>query len=486
MRNTAVLFFALIVTKFIGAALKIPLANILGGTGMGYFSTAYSVFSPVYAIFAGGLSTVITRTVARDFSCGRYSDVRAVRKASVLLSIALGIVGTAVTAALAVPCSRIISGADECVPAILAIAPAVLFCCVTSAVRGYFEGLGNMFPTALSQITEAAVKAALGLGLSYAVIARFSATGADMSKAVPFAAAAAIVGVSVSELCGTILVCIRTCFSDGITKQMLSCSPIPQRKRTLIKNIFCESLPVSVSVLVISMSGLIDLLTVSPAINNSVVNNTAYFINVYIYGITPGVSLSELGTFLYGTYTGIVSSLSGLIPALTALLCKSALPSVCAACAGKVTTKAKKKIVFLLASVTAISVPCGAVIGVFAEPVLNILYSSRPAEAAVSVVPLEILGYGGFALSLAGAFVVIFQAIGKSRISLGLMITAAAVKFFLNLILIRIPELNISGAALSGVLSYLIADVAGIILLVRELCHKSERTNISLTKRSSR
>ena len=39
MKNTAILFASMTITKIVGAVFKIPLANILGGTGMGYFST---------------------------------------------------------------------------------------------------------------------------------------------------------------------------------------------------------------------------------------------------------------------------------------------------------------------------------------------------------------------------------------------------------------------------------------------------------------
>ena len=59
IRNTAMLFGAMAVTKIVGAVFKIPLANVLGGTGMGYFSAAYSLYSPVFAVTAAGIPTVV-------------------------------------------------------------------------------------------------------------------------------------------------------------------------------------------------------------------------------------------------------------------------------------------------------------------------------------------------------------------------------------------------------------------------------------------
>ena len=50
LEGALILMAATVVVKVIGALFKIPLANILGGGGMGYFMTAYSLFNPLYAL----------------------------------------------------------------------------------------------------------------------------------------------------------------------------------------------------------------------------------------------------------------------------------------------------------------------------------------------------------------------------------------------------------------------------------------------------
>ena len=44
------LLVATAAVKVIGAVYKIPLTGLIGGTGRGYFSTAYTLFMPVHAI----------------------------------------------------------------------------------------------------------------------------------------------------------------------------------------------------------------------------------------------------------------------------------------------------------------------------------------------------------------------------------------------------------------------------------------------------
>lgn len=92
--------------------------------------------------------------------------------------------------------------------AIRVLAPSVLCVCLTSAIRGYTQGLGNMTPTAVSQIIESACKLAVGLGLCAFLLRRGAApeTGA----------AGAIAGVT----CGTALGCCSCCGR---------CAAVPER-----------------------------------------------------------------------------------------------------------------------------------------------------------------------------------------------------------------------------------------------------------------
>ena len=107
-------------------------------------------------------------------------------------------------------------GAWYCV---LAIAPAVFFGCMTSAYRGYYEGLRNMSPTAVSQVVEVVVKLVFGLSLSFGTVvwgnAQFEAgkkvfgvvckTASEANAAIqPVASAAAILGVTISTMAGTL------------------------------------------------------------------------------------------------------------------------------------------------------------------------------------------------------------------------------------------------------------------------------------------
>ena len=165
LKGSIILMVSAVVAKGFGALFKIPLTNLLGGVGMSYFSCAYSIFLPVYALTVTGLSSAVARMTAQSAALGMYGNIRRIRRTALLMFSAVGIIGSAAVCLLAYPFSLLSTGGSEAVPAVMMIAPAVLFGCITAVERGYYEGMSNMYPTALSQAAEGAVKVAAGLWL---------------------------------------------------------------------------------------------------------------------------------------------------------------------------------------------------------------------------------------------------------------------------------------------------------------------------------
>ena len=64
LHGSLILFIATALVKLIGAIYRIPLANLLGPTGMGFYSTAYDLYVPMYSIAMAGLPIAISRIVA--------------------------------------------------------------------------------------------------------------------------------------------------------------------------------------------------------------------------------------------------------------------------------------------------------------------------------------------------------------------------------------------------------------------------------------
>lgn len=170
LSGAVVLAVSAIVVKVMGLIYKIPLTALIGEVGRGYFSAAYNIFTPIYAVSMAGLPVAVTGMVSRNMALGRYKQTKKIFGAALAMFSFTGIAGTALLLLLAYPYSFWLIRSPETFKSIVMIAPSVLFCCVMAAYRAYFEGLGNMIPTALSEVVESFTKMGFGILLAFLVM----------------------------------------------------------------------------------------------------------------------------------------------------------------------------------------------------------------------------------------------------------------------------------------------------------------------------
>lgn len=484
IKNTAILFISMAITKIVGALFKIPLANLLGGTGMGFFSTAYGLYSPIFALTAAGVPTVMMRITARCAAVGNKQHALAVRRYALVLFTFIGILGTAAVLVFAKPFAEHIAYSPQSTAAVICIAPAVMLCCTASVLRGYREGLSNVMPSAAASVAEAVSRAVFGLGISYAAIYYAkdcfykgrTVFGADVSTveqayeaALPYAAAGAILAVSISELFGLLTLIISERKYRENEKLPPRCSYC---SRKICFQLIKETLPIAASALVMNCASFVDLLTVTRTLSASIENHPEYFNTAFGNVINSCGGLEGLPNFMYGSYTGIAMSLFMLIPSFASMTEKTAAPEIAAAWERKDGTVLREKITLQLRAGAMIACPACFGAAALAEPILTMLYRSRAAEVAVCKNSFIILCLGGIFMVISSAIFGIFQSINKAHIPLIMMAASVVIKLLLNSVLMYIPQLNISGAPLSGMIGNIFMTVFGIIALNRCLSEK--------------
>lgn len=480
IKNTAILFVSMAITKVVGAVFKIPLANVLGGTGMGYFSTAYALYSPVLALAAAGVPTVMMRMTAQNIVMGRKDTAQAVKSTALKLFSAIGVVGMIIIMLLAYPFAMYFAGSPESTPALIAIAPAVLLCCIACVLRGYYEGLNEVTPSAVAAVTESASRAVFGLAMSYGIVYfakhRYE-MGLDIfgisassyeeahNAALPYAAAAAILAVSISELIGLLSLVII----DRKRKEDKLPTPHGYSNKRTASALLSQVLPIAAASLVMNCVSFVDLLTVTNSIESSIKNNSDYFAKVYPDAINASGGIEGLANFMYGSYTGIAMSLFMLIPSFACMAEKTSAPEIAAAYEKKDYNVIICHINRMLTTAAAIGFPACFGAAALGEPILRLLYPSRTAEVGICIPPFTILCMSGFLMILSSSMFGVMQAIGKAHIPLILMSISVGVKLLVNPFLISIPQLNIAGAAIASSFSYLITAVCSIIILRKHL-----------------
>ena len=466
LRSSIILMVSVLVGKAAGLVFKIFLANMLGGTGMGYFSSAYAVFTPLYALCAASLTPAVAQLVSENEGKRLYSRVRGVKTAALKIFVLPSVLCSVVPMAFAGFITKRFIGNEGAAPAVAAILPCVFLGTVTAIYRGYYEGLRNMTPTALSQITESAVRVGAGLGFAYFLQARvyadfldgkdiFGVHCASQSQlsdvSLPYIAAAAILGVTASEISSFLFMLIRHRFgSDGIAKNIRpEKSEVKEEGAKLLKLI----VPISTAAIVSSLAGTVDLYTIIFGIKTSLAKDPLLYSQKYADIIASGVSLKELPNYLYGSFTGLAATVFGLAPSLCSVFGKSALPNIAEAWAKGDGEKVGREIKRVLTVIMYISVPAGFGLCAFSREILGLLFSSRVEEAAISARPLSIMALGTAFVTLTGAAYSMLQAVGKAELPIKINLLGAFVRLGLDLVLVPMPSLGLSGAAIASLAS---------------------------------
>ena len=153
VKGTAVLAAAGLFVKFLGAFFRIPLANMIGAAGMASYAPAYSLYNFLLVFSTAGIPVAVSKMVSERQADGRYREAAQVFHLSRMLMFMTGITGFGIVFLYAEEIAGLfhVPGASL---SMRAMAPALFLVPLVASYRGYFQGMNNMIPTAVSQITE--------------------------------------------------------------------------------------------------------------------------------------------------------------------------------------------------------------------------------------------------------------------------------------------------------------------------------------------
>lgn len=480
VQGAAVLGISMILVKLLGALFKIFVLGQMNGIGSGYFNMAYNYFTPIYGLAIAGLPTAIAKIIAKFEVENRFRDIKKTLRLSMTLFILIGVIGSVFMAVFAYPFVRL-SGSDSAFLATISVAPALFFLCITSALRGYYEGLRNMRPTAVSEVVEVIAKVVFGVLLLWITLAigqnqaqsgvvfgtpiPSGASEEDIFNMImPYAAAAAIWGVTLSCFAGMIyMLIVYKLKGSQITREQYIASPRPYNWKSIVATLIKIAVPISLGSFVLNLATLIDTMSVTNLMNNLFTNNFDA-VNTLFGSLVPAESFNkdDFGVFLYGSYA-YAFSIFNLIPAFTGVFGKSALPNVVNSFESRDKEGLKRNIQTTLRLSSMLAIPAGIGLCVLAEPVLSLLYPSRVVETTIAAPAMQIMGIAIIFLGVLTPAFNVLQAMNKVYLPVKLMVIGSIIKIIVNVITISIPSINIMGAAWGTLACYLFIVIVSII-----------------------
>lgn len=444
VKGAAILGAAGLIVKFIGAIFRIPLTNIIGADGMANYQVAYPIYAALVVISTAGLPAAISKLVSERVTLGDYRGAHKVFQTAFKLLLVIGVVSTLVMLAL----SGVLANAAKIPSArlsLIMIAPSLFFVSILSAYRGYFQGLQMMSPTATTQLIEQVVK--LGAGLYMAWL--------WLPKGVEFGAAGALLGVSISEICAlAVIILLYNSRKRQIKKRRRQSVRITsQSKRSMIKDLLYTAIPITLGACLMPIVNFLDTL---------IVTNTMSSIDYSAFNpLTPKTS--------FGVLTGSVNPLINMPAVLSLALCMSLVPAISEARAQKsqLLVSTRSAMGFKLSIL--IGLPCAVGMYLLAGPIMSLLYSSglEPNEIMIGTQLLQTLSIGVLFLTLLQTMTGVLQGAGHPTIPLVNLAIGAVVKVIISIVLIRVPSVNINGAALGTAACYGIAALLNLAYVIK-------------------
>ena len=158
-----ILAIAMVMTKVIGALYRIPLTNILGDEGNGFYGYAFEVYAFALMLSSLSLPTAVSKLVSARMAMRQRRNAFRVFLGSLVFSVIVGVLASLVVFFGADIIAANLMKSPLSAYALRVLAVGLFVVALLGVLRGYFQGLGTMMPTAVSQIIEQVVNAVVSI-----------------------------------------------------------------------------------------------------------------------------------------------------------------------------------------------------------------------------------------------------------------------------------------------------------------------------------
>ncbi len=437
LKGTLILGIAGVMVKVIGAVYRIPLANIITSEGMGYYGSAYPIYGFLIAISTAGLPTAISKLVSEKTALGLPDEANRVFKISLVTLFAVGLISST---ALFVGSGYLVTIVKnpKAYYSMIAVAPALFFVPLMSAFRGYFQGLQNMVPTALSQIFEQLGRVTVGFVLAITLLPR----------GLEYAAAGASFGASSGAVTGLITIYIMYIIYKQRTYTGSRRTPLHlvEPAKSILYRLFAIAVPITLGTSVMPLMNLIDF---------GIVVRRLQF---------AGFSLEQSNS-MYGQLSQMAATLVNFPQVITVALAASIVPAMSEAVARKDDKDMKRKALVGMRTGILIGLPASAGLFVLAKPIILMIYPREPETWIV----LQTLALGFVFLAIIQTATGILQGIGKPILPVINLLIGSVFKLITSYFLTGITRVNIRGAALGTVVGYSVASLLDYTAVKKEV-----------------
>ena len=361
-----------IICRIIGMFYRIPLVEIIGTVGNGYYTSAYSIYNILLIISSYSLPIAMSKVVSTRLAKERYDDVRMALRVAFIYATLMG----GLMCAVMYLGSDFIADAMEkpfCRYALRTLAPTIWIMAYLGIMRGYFQGTGNMVPTAISQIFEQIVNAVVSIAMAlmlfnYGVRANLVYGETEYSYA--YGAAGGTIGTGMGALVALLFFLLLFLLYGRMPAGNGAGSG--QRGRTRRKESFTQ------------LAGVL-LVTLIPILLSSTIYNISTVVDDFVFSrCMSSFGMAASVVFLWGVF-GEYRILFNIPVAISNSLSSSVIPSLTNAVADKDKALIASKIKISMQFVMLVSIPAAAGLFALAQPICDLLFASQDNSMLIQV-----------------------------------------------------------------------------------------------------
>lgn len=448
-----ILMLSNVLVKVIGMFFRIPLTNILGVDGMAYYNAAYSIYVSFYMISTAGIPVAISRMIAASNSQNNVKEVEKTFKLAYWVFFVIGAVGTAIMIVFSQSFADK-SGMPDANLAIIAIAPTLFFICLSSAYRGFFQGLHNMVPSAVSQVIEALGK--IGIGL-FAAWYFYTVRGEELHVVAMYVISGVTIGVAAATIYAWIT---KKMFESAVYEAncQTSCDLPVRSTKSLLYELIITSLPIALASSIMGLTNTIDTLTMVENLMES------------------GLS-QEAAQSYYGTYSSLVIPLFNMAPPLIYPFGIAAIPALSKAIAinDKKSCTDNMQSAFRMGAL--IAIPCAIGMGCLSKGIISILFKPQDINVNGTVVKafdlaapaLSIVASAIFFLAIISITNSIIQAYRFEIYTIISTVLGIIVKYVLTSTLSAVEGMGIMGSAVGTAAGYFVIMFVNMVVVITKI-----------------
>lgn len=378
----SILAAASIISRIIGLVYRIPLNNILGDVGISYYACAFDIYNVVLIISSYSLPQAVSKTVSAKAAKGQFKSVYQVLKGALVFALTAGLIASLVVYFGAEFFTKTLLKTPYSVFALRILGPALIVVAVLGVLRGFFQGLGTMMPSAVSQIIEQIVNAIVSVWAAYVLYKYGTKVGAVLGDAEHYGPAYGAAGGTLGTNLGSVAALLFVLFVFFAYMHVL------KRRMRHERGVKVDSFGYTMKILIVT---IIPVLLSTTVYNISGIIDQSIFKNV---ALLQGYSENQIDVW-WGVFSGKYKLLTNVPISIASAMAASSVPTLTMSFAEKNMEKVRSQINSAMRFVMVISFPCTVGLAVLGEPICLLLF---PGTAETAPMAGTMMWVGAFAV----------------------------------------------------------------------------------------